>query len=66
MIKNLIVENKINCNLFDFFENFNINNVDKYKNNKIYFLIDTEKIKLLQKNKKNHKNWTICKFYLLP
>lgn len=56
MIKNLIVENKINCNLFDFFENFNINNVDKYKNNKIYFLIDTEKIKLLQKNKKNHKN----------
>lgn len=52
MIKNLIVENKINCNLFDFFENFNINNVNKYKNNKIYFLIDTEKIKLLQKNKK--------------
>lgn len=52
MVKNLLIENKIKTNLFDFFENFNINVINKYKNDKIYFLITTEKYKLLQKNKK--------------
>ena len=52
MIKNLFVENKIKINLLDFFENFNNKNILKYKNNKIYFLIDIEKYRQLRNDKK--------------
>ena len=54
MIKNLFVENEIKIDLFDFFKNFK-KNITKYKNDEIYFLIDTKKYRQFQKNKKTQK-----------
>ena len=54
MIKNLFAENEIKVDLFDFFKNFK-KNITKYKNDEIYFLIDTKKYRQFQKNKKNAK-----------
>ena len=48
MIKNLFVENEIKIDLFDFFKNFK-KNITKYKNDEIYFLIDTKKISAISK-----------------